>query len=268
MILIEGGDRLRFLNGQLTNDVRNADQGQCVHAALLNAKGQLDAVGHVRALPEAYLIDVPSGLCAVVLARLDRYLIADDVTLTDVSDRWHLYHLLGIDPGQLSFDLPAGALLQESDRFGTPGTDLLSPLPLTIPADLRIGDETMERFRIQQGVPLWPTELAPGLLPPEAGLDRTAISYTKGCYLGQEVISRMKRAGKTNRHLVQLQVPAGTLPGVFYDGDAPAGEITSVAPGTEDRSLALGFRKRKYEDRNLFTLSGGNTQIEVLHRLA
>ncbi len=268
MILVEGGDRLRFLNGQMTNDIRKADHGQCVHAALLNAKGQLDAVCHVRALPEAYLIDAPSDLCAVVLARLDRYLIADDVTLTDVSDRWHLYHLLGINPGQIPFDLPAGALLQETDRFGPPGTDLLSPLTLTIPSDLRIGDDTIEQFRIQQGVPLWPAELAPGLLPPEAGLDRTAISYTKGCYLGQEVISRMKRAGKTNRHLVQLQVPIGTLPGVFFHGDNPAGEVTSVAPGTGNTTLALGFRKRKYEDSNHFTLSEGNTRIEVLRRLA
>lgn len=264
-ILVEGGDRVRFLNGQVTNDMRKTEAGSCLYTAVLNAKGQLDAVCHVRAVGEAFLIDAPAGLGETLLERLDRYLIADDVTLTDVSDQWHLVHAFGPLP---ELPLPPDAILHQCERFGGAGTDVLSREPWSLPEEELIGPDEVEALRIRNGVPAWPAELQPGLLPPEAGLDRTAISYDKGCYLGQEVISRMKRAGKTNRHLVQLEVPAGTEPGLLLADGAEAGEVTSVAPGAPAGSttLALGYRKRKLEDQNTFQT--GTAEAKVVQRLA
>src|SRR5690606_15370293 len=100
-------------------------------------------------------------------------------------------------------------------------------------------NDDAETLRIRHRVPAWGKELVPGILPPEAGLDRNAISYHKGCYIGQEVLSRIKSAGKVNRRLFALTVPAGTRPGDIL----PGGEVTSVSPEVEEngRHLALGY---------------------------
>ena len=82
---VEGSDRLRFLNGQMTNDVRSVEGGGCLYTAVLNAKGQLDAVCHVHGLGDFFLVEAAAELRESLLARLDRYLIADDVVLTDDS---------------------------------------------------------------------------------------------------------------------------------------------------------------------------------------
>lgn len=266
---VTGEDRVRFLNGQVTNDVRNIPEGACLYAAVLNAKGKLDSVCHIRATVDGFLIDAHPSRQDSLLARLDRYLIADEVTLSDVSDQWHLTHLLGIPADDPRLCLPSGTLVHENDRYGCPGLDLLSPSALDIPEDLLIGDDALESFRISQGVPAWPSELTPGLLAPEAGLDQNAISYEKGCYLGQEVISRVKRAGKTNRHLVLLEVPAHSALTPFLNDDQPAGEITSVSTASiGDTALALGFRSRKFETNAEFQLPDGKGSVKVLRRLA
>lgn len=268
LILVEGEDRLRFLNGQVTNDVRLATPDSSLYAAVLNAKGKLEAICHIRAVQDGFLLDAPPSLREALPARLDRYLIADDVTLTDVSDRWSSYHVLGTKVDEAQIALPAGTIKHPANRFGVSGWDLFTPTPLSFPDDLLLTAETVDALRIRQGVPLWPSELSPGLLPPEAGLDQSAISYEKGCYLGQEVISRIKRAGKINRHLVQLEVPLGTQPGPILNDGAIAGEITSISPSSSDSpTLALGFRKRVHEETVDFTLSEGG-HAHVVQRLA
>ncbi|NNC90046.1 MAG: folate-binding protein YgfZ [Akkermansiaceae bacterium] len=265
VLRLAGPDRVRFLNGQVTNDVRLASPTRAVFSAVLNAKGQLDAVCWIREHEDAYLLDAPRELRDDLFARLDRYLIADDVTLTDESDQWSLVHL----PGAAPDDLAAG------ERYACPrfdpesGVDGLTPAGASSDPPAPVMDAAdLLALRVERGVPAWGAELVPGLLPPEAGLDANAISYEKGCYLGQEVISRMKRAGKTNRHLVQLEVPAGTTApaDLLHDGQA-AGTITSVSPRANDgRSLALGYRKRKFEGATAFTAGPG--EARVLQRLA
>lgn len=269
-LLVEGADRLRFLNGQVSNDVQRVEEGECLYATVLNAKGQLDAVCHIRKIPGAYLIDAAREVRESLLERLDRYLIADEVTLTDVSDDWRLCHAVGSGLQDLGAPLPKDLLTHALNRFGVPGTELLGREPLDIPKQLLLEAGAMEALRIYSGVPAWGTELTVGQLPPEAGLDRTAISYDKGCYLGQEVISRMKRAGKTNRHLVQWEVPAGTAPGTpLLVEDTPAGVITSVAPGgSGETTTALGFRQRKFEGTERFPLPHGAGHATVRKRLA
>jgi folate-binding protein YgfZ len=186
----------------------------------------------------------------VLLARLDRYLIADDVELGDESDQWHVAHTLAPPtPGEF--------LRWTTTRLATPGSDLFAPRAIALAGFADRDEEAFLRACTVAGVPTWDRELTPGLLPPDAGLDDTAVSYEKGCYLGQEVISRMKRAGKTNQHLVVLRLPTGTPAGstLLHDG-REAGRVTSVAESrlSDQETPGLGFRARKFAELAEFTV--------------
>ena len=189
--------------------------------------------------------------------RLEKYIIADDVELTDESERWSLSHRLDASTAEEPNACYRCARFDLED-----GTDFLQDDPAAGREPLMSPDEVLHH-RIHAGLPAWGAELVPGLLPPEAGLDATAISYDKGCYLGQEVISRMKKAGKTNRHLVSLEVTAGlaTPCDLMHDGQL-AGTVTSVSPLPSDgRAIALGFRKRKFAEVESFSAGGAPARV-------
>ena len=209
-IRVTGPDSERYLNGQVSNDVRLAEDGRIVEACLLDAKGKLQFYVQVHREDDDFIVQGPVDLGEELLARLDRYLIADQVELIDESNAETAY--------------------------------------LTVPNETR---------RILDGIPRWPNELFPGLLLPEAGVEGRAVSYTKGCYTGQEVISRMKRAGKTNRHLVKLSFDKPLIPTtskLLIDGKE-AGFITSVASHVAHGEIGLGYRRRKFEDTDTFEIA-------------
>ncbi len=252
---LHGPDAERYLNGQVSNRVSLATAENAIAACVCNVKGKLEGVVFLSRCASSgdFLIDAPGELRESLLARLDRYLIADDCELEDVSEVFALVHAIGETPP--SIDLP-GAVWKRADRFGAPGHDLWfeaeSRSALTDSAGGLIGETApaVEDFRIRHGVPRWGAELTPETLPAEAGLDKTAIDFHKGCYLGQEVISRIQSVGRVNRALALLAVTAGTVaPGeaVFpedADHDAkPAGLLTSV---TSDGEWALGYLKRDW----------------------
>ncbi|MDB4500794.1 NAD(P)-binding domain-containing protein [Akkermansiaceae bacterium] len=241
IIKVSGPDAARYLNGQISNDIALTDSGETISACLLNAKGGMEAFVYVRKFDDDYFLDAPISMRESLLARIDKYLIADDVTLEDVSDQFYINHVIQ----ELE-----GPMCSASNRFGELGTDILDDQE----PDHGIG--TFETARIIHGAPKWPNELFPGLLPPEAGIEDTAISYTKGCYTGQEVISRMKRAGKVNRSLVKLTIHQPLIPTkskLIVDGNE-AGIITSVTRH-EGKEIALGYLKRKFEEVTEFEIA-------------
>ena len=272
IIRASGTDALRFLNGQLTNELNLATELQSIQAAALDAKGGLIAICWIRKSEDDYLIDAPLSLREELMDRLDRYLIADDVTLTDESDDWKLVHLLSETASSLSEN---NCIVTQANRFSCPGIDILSRERPQITGAEHLSQEQSEALRIERGIPAWDHELTTGILPPEAGLDETAISYNKGCYLGQEIISRMKRAQKKNRHLVQLEIDSGISPGTeFSHEDTRAGVITSITRRPDQNTdLALGFRSRKFEAQDNFSVAGANndgtaTVVRVVKKLA
>ena len=111
--------------------------------------------------------------------------------------------------------------------------------------------EVLEACRIEAGIPRWGAELDESVLPNEAWLERTAISYTKGCYLGQETVARLKTYGHVNRHLVALLLPlgCGAAPGgAVRAGDDAVGTVTSAVDSPlHGRRVALAFVKREHE---------------------
>ncbi|MEC9053868.1 MAG: hypothetical protein VX633_01075 [Verrucomicrobiota bacterium] len=253
ILRLSGPDRLRFLNGQVSQDVALANNEEAVYSCLLNPKGQLDAICHIREHGDSYLIDAPLELRNDLQVRLERYMIADDVELRDESDEWSVSHLINHVPPPNDH-----ALCWTTKRLASPGFDLFSRSRPSVKGVEDAPLELYEMMRTLHGIPAWGAELAAGLLPPDANLERDTVSYDKGCYIGQEVISRMKRAGKTNRHLVKFIVPSSTIPPCpIYHESSEAGEITTVTRNPSERnplSCGLGFRRRRFSEIEVFDL--------------
>ena len=263
---VTGQDRARFLNGQLTNDILTLRTGTAIGACALTAKGKLCADLFVAAAHESNYLDAEPILRESLAARLEKYIIADDVALEDVTDQFGLFHL--VDPPSSDTGSPASApvlsaeikaIFFASNRFGVPGLDLWFPaaqasLVLEELPDAPIDPVAAENLRIEQGIPRWGHELSEEVIPNEAGLDQRAISYTKGCYLGQEVISRIKSVGHVNRHLRGLLPEDGIAIGVgdklFADSESTReiGFITSIARSrTAEQMIALGYIRRGFD---------------------
>ena len=125
-----------------------------------------------------------------------------------------------------------------------------------------VTESEAETRRIQARLPKWGAELTPGMLPPEAGLDKTSICYHKGCYIGQEVLSRLKTAGKVNRRLAALLVEPDTEPGSTLESDGKAaGKLTSIAPWPNESGLhaALGYIEKSAFEAGELTIPGHGT---------
>lgn len=248
LLAFRGPDAERFLNGQLTQDVRKVAGGKVsLPSCVTDAKGKLQFRVTLLEGPGGELwVSGEPGTAEELEARITRYLIADDVETEDLTGRWDLWHFTGSMPA------PDGVVARESTRFGVQGADWWVSAGTSPPAGVPLLDgEMLEIQRISRGIPVWGREITAGMLPPEAGLDATDISYHKGCYIGQEVISRIKSAGKVNRSLGTffIETEGGVEapePGELVDSTGkPSGELTSISPVAESGGhRALGFAKR------------------------
>jgi folate-binding protein YgfZ len=253
---LTGADRVRYLNGQTTCDVRRITPGAAVPGCVLTAKGKLSAEIFITATDEALWIDADASQRETLPARLERYIIADDVAVEDITDDYRLLHLLGT-ARDLAPPAHTALLCSEATRFATAGTDLLLPTAAftqmweRLPSAPRLyGADFAEALRVLAGVPRWGAELDENTLPPEAGLEKTHIDYHKGCYIGQEVISRIRSVGHVNRQLCGFisDTRQPLWPGmlIFADGaQKQVGTITSVGWSfTLESPVALGYLKR------------------------
>lgn len=196
---LEGPDAARYLNGQITQKVESADQTKTLWTAVTNAKGGIEGVGCIQQLPDdSYLFDCPAELGDEMEARLDKYLIADDCEWHREDDRWQI---IVTDSEATS----ATGHATQSNRFRTFQTEIL--LDLTVDQSLVVeplSEELESQWCAVHAVPRWNREITPGKLPAEVGLYDLALSFDKGCYIGQEIISRMEAAGKTRTKLYQV----------------------------------------------------------------
>jgi folate-binding protein YgfZ len=252
---ITGNDRLRFLSGQITNDVRKATESVAIEACVLNAKGKINAHIFVSAGPDCFWIDAAPELREMLSARLERYVIADDVQIEDVTDRWSIFHVLSGTAPKLS-----DCRIVSVCRLGESAWDIWidSALHDAVLRQLSsafsfLDPAAAERFRIEQGIPRWGRELTDEIIPIEANLEARAIDYAKGCYIGQEVISRIKMSGQTNKRLCGLvslpDIPlqAGMELVATLPESKKAGWITSSGHSERiGKEIALGYVKRGF----------------------
>jgi folate-binding protein YgfZ len=252
---LTGADRVRFINGQITNDIGKATENTSIAACVLNVKGKLNAHIFVSVEGDSILIDADAALRDSLAARLERYIIADDVEVEDITDSFAILHVVGTDPISIAvgkrvsvnrFGLPGFDLWIESNKAGEVRAELSKAVPLC-------DEPCAEQFRIEQGIPRWGRELTEDTIPVEANLESSCIDYEKGCYIGQEVISRMKMSGQRNKSLYGLVAQernvlvAGMklrLPG---NEAKEAGWITSATWSDRlGKQVALGYVKRPF----------------------
>jgi tRNA-modifying protein YgfZ len=236
-LTVNGRDAVKYLQGQLSNDVAALAVGASCWTFLLEPSGKLGFL--LRALRtggESFLLDTEPGVAEAAEARLRRFLIRTKVTLT---------------AGSTSVDISGGGDGQSLVGWWGEGTHRVSTAELSAPAHV-------DAVRVAAG---WPgaAELAEGIIPGETGLVPVTVSFTKGCYTGQELVARIdSRGNNVPRHLckVALGGPASVGDEVIVDGDAK-GTITSVA-GLQ----ALAYIHRSIETPAAASLGG--TPAEIL----
>jgi len=250
---ITGADRLRFLNGQITNDPCKASETSAIEACVLTAKGKTDAHIYISAFGESFLLDAAPDLRETLKSRLGRYVIADDVEIEDVTDQFCIFHALSPEAPAIE-----NARIISVRRFAEPGWDVWidGALSQQISSRWELCDsDAAEVMRIEQGIPRWGRELTNEIIPVEANLEQRVIDYEKGCYIGQEVISRIKMSSQTNKRLrglisldnVPLQ-PDMKLAAPLAP-DKEVGWVTSAANSKlVGKQIALAYIKRGFND--------------------
>jgi folate-binding protein YgfZ len=293
-LCVAGADRVRFLHGQVTNNVKDLRLGEGCYAALVNAKGKLQSDLNIYCLPDELLLDFEPGLSATVVERLEKYIIADDVQVIDVGAN---YGMLTVQ-GPRSRDVIAAAGLKGADasrhwdcrksdsgeiycmnnaRGTAAGFDLFMPISerdglmeRLLGSAMALGGgltsfEALEVVRVEAGIPRFGVDMDQTNLAPEA-IEAQAINYAKGCYIGQEVISRIRAYGEVAKSLRGLRLP-GDLALLPATGDKllregkEVGYITSAVRSPKLKAnIALGYVRREHKapGANLEVLSGEN----------
>lgn len=267
LIRVSGADRVRFLNGMLTADVAKLAPGQAAPALQLDRKGHVLADLWVLAEADALWLDAAPGTEAELLAVLEKHVIADDVALASHSAGVREMALEG--PGArdaaraIGGANPAAGHFARADFGGASvlwlaegsvtAEGLRAIAPREVAAELAralalppLGDASAEVLRIAAAIPALGRDVTPRNFPQEARLER-AISFQKGCYVGQEIVARIASRGAVNRMLVKLRTDALVAPGasVSIDG-VNVGQVTSSAESPATGALALAYLKLEH----------------------
>lgn len=285
-LCLTGSDRARFLHGQVTNNIKDLKAGQGCYAALVTAKGKLQSDLNVYCLADELLLDFEPGLGAAVAERFEKFIIADDVQVVDVAPHYGLLSVQGPRAGDVIAKIGLGLSVPEKPlhfakatdvtlgeiycmnqtRGAAPGCDLFVPTnALAAVADKLIaaakefggracGWQALELARVEAGIPRFCVDMDETNLAPEAGIEARAISYSKGCYIGQEVIARIRTYGQVAKALRGLILPDDLqeLPArgtkLFVD-DKEVGSITSaIASPTFRKNIALAYVRREHNE--------------------
>ena len=284
-IAVTGGDRVRWLNGMATNNIRDLAPGHGVYAFLLNAQGRIQADLYVFQRGDSLLVDTERGQQEKVLQLFDHYIIADDVEFADVSDKLtalgltgpesrHVLERTGIavpDLAHLQFAdvawqqktitlLRSGEEARESWQVWSAPEHAGELWSALLKAGARpIGTTALNLFRISRGIPQFGEDIRERDLPQETGQTR-ALNFTKGCYLGQEIVERIRSRGAVHRQFTAFVVegllpePGAKILAGENTEEKEVGEITSSAvlplPGG-NRTVALGYLRREAVGKDL-----------------
>lgn len=248
-----GADRIPFLQGQLTQEMKGLAPGDARPVAGLTPKGKLLFVARAVVLPDRVRLLAPTALRTAMLDHLRRYVLASRVAIEDRSEAFVRFGLYGPEGARLS---PPGGVerLPGEAEFSA---ELLVPAERQGDVEAVLGasgseavpEPTAEALRVEAGRPRFGTDMDASNLPDEAGLSE-AISTTKGCYVGQEVVARLRTYGRVNRRLVGFRfperaIPPGTPLRRSEEGGEPsrteAGRVTSSVLSPAFGPIGLGY---------------------------
>jgi tRNA-modifying protein YgfZ len=265
-----GPDAATFLQGQLSQDVLGLAEGGSAWSWLLAPTGKVDALLRVIHLGgDDWVLDTDAGWGEAVLGRLSRFKLRTKVELA--ARPWRVLGLRGMEGGSESRDGDGrdGEAVTVPAWSGLSGVDRLGP-DLVVPEGWPVmSAPDYEAVRILAGFPRMGSELTDKTIPGETGLVDRTVSFTKGCYTGQELVARIdSRGGHVPRHLRILRLSAEVQPGAALVDEAggDAGTVTSVAHSPEAGWVALGYVRRAVDDRAPLRAGEGGPQVVVQER--
>jgi len=265
-LLVSGPDGAEYLQGQLTNDIEALEVGDGLYAALLDRKGHMQADMRVlRSAPEEIWIDTEPEAIAAARRHLEMYSIGRDVKVADVSGERAILSLIGPRSAEIAATAPlpdnaceAGSLagiefLAAGTRWGI---DLIAAVAdagrlrdaLLAAGAVEVSPEAVEILRIESGVPRFGAEMGTATMPAEAGIVEDTVSFTKGCYIGQETVARLHYKGRPNRHLRGLRLSAPAEPGTaLLLGEKEVGRLGGATVSPALGPLGLAILRREAE---------------------
>jgi folate-binding protein YgfZ len=276
-IQLTGNDRVRWLNGMLTNNIRDLAVGHGVYAFLLNPQGHILGDLYAYNRGEAILVDTDRSQLEKILATFDHYIIMDDVEVTNLNEQMTAVGLAGPDAKRVleaaGFNVPALQPLQvadvewngiatimiagEQERYPSfevwhaPDKSRDALAALEHAGGKRVSSEALELYRVALGIPRYGQDIRERDLPQETEQQR-ALNFSKGCYVGQEIVERIRSRGNVHRKFTGFRLEGSQpRPGASIqlpDQDKEIGLITSVAvipAASGDQAVALGYIRRE-----------------------
>ncbi len=245
-----GPDAVSFLQGQLSQDVAAVTVGGSAFSLVLQPQGKVDALVRLtRVGDDEVVLDTDAGWGHAVLERLERFKLRVRCDLEALA--WRCLAVRGAGAAELP-DPPPGTWRVLAETPGVAGFDLLGPDPAVPPDALVVGPDAYEALRIEAGVPRMGAELDASTIPAAAGVVERTVSFTKGCFTGQELVARIDaRGGNVPRRLRGVVVATNVLPPVGATvevGGREVGALTSVGESIERRApVALAYVRRDVE---------------------
>jgi folate-binding protein YgfZ len=273
-LLVKGADGAEFLQGQLTNDIEALAPGEGCYAALLDRKGHMQADVRVLRLADAEIwIDAEPETKDRVLRHLRMYSIGREVEITDAGDEFRLLSLIGPlarEEARVGATVPpVHSVRPASGEAGAWMVATAEGFDLIAPADAadrlregvpEVGEEAAEILRIERGVPRFGREMTEETLPAEAGIVEAAVSFTKGCYIGQETVARLHYKGKPNRHLRGLRFSAPVEAAAALSlGERMVGVVGSSCLSPAFGPIGLAIVRREALPGETLSVEGGAT---------
>lgn len=297
-LLLKGREHLKLLQGMLSNDIMILKVGQGTYATLLTVKGKVMSDMRVYRNEDTAIVDLEPGMNKVISDHFIKYKLSYRAEIEDISYDYSLFHICGpaaadllgklfnvetanlnnlgfiqVESGDYSF------FIFKVNRTGETGFDIMvgnvyaSELWNNIFEEgkndglVPFGMDALEILRVEAGIPLYGKDFDDSTIPIEAGLWH-ALSFEKGCYIGQEVVARIKWRGRVNWHLVGILAEEGKIPekdDPVYCGGKKIGRITSaVYSYTVRKPVALGYVRREFvEPGTAVNILSGETDIEA-----
>ncbi|MGA7918485.1 MAG: glycine cleavage T C-terminal barrel domain-containing protein [Candidatus Acidiferrales bacterium] len=300
MVELTGPDRVRYLNAIVSNDIKKLGEEFGTLALLLNPQGHILAELEVYALQDKLLVFSHASVRKRTVATLEKFIIMDDVTLSDVSERFGTVGVEGPRAGSIIAEASGLSLegfsehalaevkiagvachLIRHSHFGGPGAEIVAPrdhisllwnfLYASVHSQhgLPVGMRTLNALRLEAGVPWFPDDFNDTVIPQEAALEDTHISFNKGCYTGQEIVERVRSRGQVNRRRTRLKFSFAEPPVALTrlrTKDAEAKEVGIVtssafspAAGT---AIGMGYVRREHSSPgSILELDGGTAEV-------